>query len=158
MVTLNVTLVNILNRDTNMNPSTIFHLSSLIVLPAWLLLAAVPNSNITKLVVKSGFLSGLLSLIYIACLSLGFSIFNQGGGFSSLETVKILFSNDWALLAGWVHYLAFDLLIGAHVVEEIKHRHLLIRIVCLFLIFMFGPVGWLTSRIFLKNLKENNYV
>ena len=35
------------------------------------------------------------------------------GGFSSLAAVAQLFDNRWLLLAGWVHYLAFDLFIGA---------------------------------------------
>jgi hypothetical protein len=35
------------------------------------------------------------------------------GGFSTLAGVAVLFSNPWLLLAGWVHYLAFDLLIGS---------------------------------------------
>ena len=67
------------------------------------------------------------------------------GGFSSLPDVALLFTNRWMLLAGWIHYLAFDLLIGAWEVRDARQRaipHLLV-LPCLFLTFMFGPAGWL---------------
>jgi Domain of unknown function (DUF4281) len=51
----------------------------------------------------------------------------------------------WLLLAGWVHYLCFDLLVGCWEVRDAHGRgvpHLLVM-PCLFLTFMFGPAGWL---------------
>ncbi len=35
------------------------------------------------------------------------------GGSGSLAEVSMLFQDPWLLLAGWVHYLAFDLFIGS---------------------------------------------
>jgi len=67
------------------------------------------------------------------------------GGFDSLEHVKLLFTNDRAVLAGWVHYLAFDLFVGCWEVldaQERGFRHVFV-IPCLFLTFMFGPAGLL---------------
>jgi hypothetical protein len=58
------------------------------------------------------------------------------------------FSNDWHLLAGWVHYLAFDLFIGSWQVRDAqKHRvpHLAV-VPGLILTFLFGPVGLLLYR------------
>jgi hypothetical protein len=43
---------------------------------------------------------------------LAFYAADTRGGFSSLAAVAELFSNQWLLLAGWVHYLAFDLFVG----------------------------------------------
>ena len=65
--------------------------------------------------------------------------------FGSLESVKVLFTVDNAVLAGWVHYLAFDLLVGMWILDqnkELKINHLLI-VPCLLGTFMFGPVGFL---------------
>lgn len=67
------------------------------------------------------------------------------GGFDSLASVEQLFQNRWLLLAGWVHYLAFDLLLGAWQVrtarrEGIPHRQVL---PCLLATFLFGPAGYL---------------
>lgn len=51
----------------------------------------------------------------------------------------------WLLLAGWVHYLAFDLFIGSWEVRDAQRHglsHLLV-VPCLALTFLFGPVGLL---------------
>ena len=67
------------------------------------------------------------------------------GGFSTLAGVSQLFANPWLLLAGWIHYLCFDLLIGCWEVRDARDRglpHLLV-VPCLLLTFMFGPAGWL---------------
>ena len=67
------------------------------------------------------------------------------GGFGSLADVSLLFSEPALLLAGWVHYLAFDLFIGAWEVRDAqKHGvpHLLV-VPCLILTFMLGPIGLL---------------
>ena len=84
----------------------------------------------------------MLAAVYAALI-----VANWGGpgGFSSLAGVAALFSNPWMLLAGWVHYLAFDLLVGTWEVLDARERgvpHFLV-IPCLFLTFMFGPAGWL---------------
>jgi hypothetical protein len=57
----------------------------------------------------------------------------------------LLFSNPWLLLAGWIHYLAFDLLVGSWEARDAHDRgvrHLLV-VPCLILTFLFGPIGWL---------------
>src|SRR5215831_3015326 len=71
------------------------------------------------------------------------------GGFSTLAGVGTLFSNPWLLLAGWMHYLAFDLLVGSWELEDAAERGIphWIVVPCLLLTFMFGPAGWLLYRI-----------
>jgi hypothetical protein len=71
------------------------------------------------------------------------------GGFDSLASVEQLFKSRWLLLAGWVHYLAFDLLVGAWQLrtarrEGIPHLHLL---PCLLATFLFGPAGYLLFQL-----------
>ena len=66
------------------------------------------------------------------------------GGFGSLSDVASLFANPWLLLAGWLHYLAFDLFVGAWEVrtaraEGIPHWQV---VPCLALTFLFGPAGF----------------
>ena len=72
-------------------------------------------------------------------------IIGAPGGFSTLQAVADLFSNRWLLLAGWVHYLAFDLFIGAWEVHDANERGVprLFVVPCLVLTFLFGPVGLL---------------
>ena len=66
-----------------------------------------------------------------------------GGGFQSLESVQILFSSRGLLLAGWTHYLAFDLLIGRWIVDDASSegRSRLPLLLALPATFLFGPVG-----------------
>ena len=59
--------------------------------------------------------------------------------------MSTLFGQPWLLLAGWVHYLAFDLFVGSWEVRDARERgipHLAV-VPCLALTFMFGPAGWL---------------
>jgi Domain of unknown function (DUF4281) len=62
-----------------------------------------------------------------------------------LERVQKLFTFPWVALAGWVHYLAFDLFVGAwisrRVMEDGLPRWTLIAL--LPLTFTFGPMGLL---------------
>jgi hypothetical protein len=84
----------------------------------------------------------LLSVLYIAALAVGWA--TASGGFSSLTGVRELFANDWALLAGWVHYLAFDLFVGAWIARETEATGLsrLLLVPVLPLTFLFGPMGF----------------
>ena len=62
-----------------------------------------------------------------------------------LGAVRALFADDRALLAGWTHYLAFDLFVGSWEVRDAQRvgvHHLLVA-PCLLLTFLLGPVGLL---------------
>ncbi len=68
-----------------------------------------------------------------------------GANFTSLAGVRILLGSPEALLAGWVHYLAFDLFTGAWEAENapaarVPHWLLL---ACLALTLLVGPFGLL---------------
>lgn len=86
----------------------------------------------------------LLGIAYIVAFTHGYP-FPEGGGFGSLSELLVLFSSPWMVVAGWIHYLAFDLFIGAWEVRDAqRHRinHLFI-VPCLILTFLAGPVGLL---------------
>ena len=85
----------------------------------------------------------LLSVTYAALLLVNWS--TAPGGFGSLADVMALFTNPAIALAGWVHYLAFDLFVGAWITRTArtdKIPHMLI-LPCLALTFLFGPAGYL---------------
>jgi hypothetical protein len=67
----------------------------------------------------------------------------KGGGFNSLAQVAVLFSSPYALLAGWIHYLAFDLFTGAWEARDAARLGISRWAVapCLLLTFLFGPLG-----------------
>ena len=75
----------------------------------------------------------------------GLNLIGADGGFGSLAELARLFENPYLLLAGWVHFLAFDLFVGAWEVRDARRvgiAHLLV-VPCLVLTFMAGPVGLL---------------
>jgi len=128
-----------------MSPNQIFSLVNLIALAAWLLLAIVPRRRITAVVAGTA-VPVLMAMVYTAILLIMWR--GSEGGFSSLADVLLLFGHPWLLLAGWTHYLAFDLLIGNWEVRDAQERgipHLLV-LPCLALTFLFGPAGWLLYR------------
>ncbi len=84
-----------------------------------------------------------LALVYLWLVATTFG--RTPGGFGSLAEVSLLFRSERALLAGWIHYLAFDLFIGSWEVRDsarVGLRHLLV-VPCLVLTFLFGPAGLL---------------
>lgn len=128
-----------------MIPIAIFGPANWFAMVGWLVLIAGIILNRAWLRDK---LAGLywplaLSAGYCVAIYLGFG--QSGGGFDSLPAVRQLFSNDWALLAGWVHYLAFDLFVGAWIARDASRsgvsRWFMIPV--LPLTFLFGPAGLL---------------
>jgi len=126
-----------------MTAESAFSLLNTIAAAGWILLAVFPSRRWVTDIVTSVAIPALFAAVYVALL---ISTFGQAeGGFSSLAGVASLFREPWVLLAGWVHYLAFDLLIGNWEVRDSRARgipHLLV-VPCLVLTFLFGPAGWL---------------
>ena len=128
-----------------MSPDQIFSLVNLVALAAWLLLAIVPRRRVTAVVAGTA-VPVLLASVYTVILLTMWR--GSEGGFSSLADVRLLFGQPWLLLAGWTHYLAFDLFVGNWEVRDAQERgipHLLV-LPCLALTFLFGPAGWLLYR------------
>ena len=75
--------------------------------------------------------------------------------FGSLTSVITLFTEENAVLAGWIHYLAFDLIVGMWVLDQNKELKInqLVMAPCLFLTFMLGPIGFLLFMI-IKNIRQ----
>jgi Domain of unknown function (DUF4281) len=126
-----------------MSPEQIFTIANAIAALSWLLLAVLPRRRWVTDTVTGKAVPALFAVLYIPIVATTFG--RAEGGFSTLDGVASLFTNPWMLLAGWVHYLAFDLLIGTWEARDAPERgipHLLV-VPCLFLTFMFGPAGWL---------------
>ncbi len=135
----------------------LFKIANAVVMPQWLAMALFPSNRYTKMLVDSFALPLALAVLYAVIIIL--SMLNpsgSGGSFSSLEGVKILFQSDTALLAGWVHYLAFDLLAGRYIFKQAEklNANRIITGVCLFFTLMFGPVGFLMFSIYSYLLRK----
>ena len=122
----------------------LFSLVNLSVMPAWALLILAPKWSVTEKLVHSMFYPLLLGVVYIggmAMAAMGHGA--EGGGFTSIEGVRTLFSTDVGMVIGWTHFLVFDLFIGAWEARDARRvgfNHWLL-IPCLLLTFGLGPIG-----------------
>jgi hypothetical protein len=126
-----------------MNLDLIFSGANLLALVAWLALIFLPGRAWVTEGVAAGLVPLLLSVAYAGLIAAFWS--GAEGGFSSLDDVGLLFQTPGLLLAGWLHYLAFDLFVGAWEVRTARTEgisHLLV-LPALALTFLFGPAGFL---------------
>lgn len=137
----------------------IFKIANAIVMPQWFAMVVLPNNKYTKLLVDSFAIPLGLAVLYAVVIGISFANpSGAGGNFSTLEGVKALFTSDIAVLAGWIHYLAFDLLVGRYIFKQaakMKANRIVVS-VCLFFTLMFGPVGFLIFSIYAFLLRERS--
>jgi len=139
----------------------IYSLINLSVLPAWALLIFLPRWSGTRTLVHSMLFPIFLGLIYTA--SLFMAVFGgmgaEGGGFSSIDEVRALFSADIGIIAGWTHYLIFDLFVGAWEARDAERRGVnrWLLIPCLILTFMAGPFGLLLYLVLRAATKKGGW-
>jgi hypothetical protein len=130
-----------------MSPQQVFSIANAVALLAWIMLAALPGRPWVTRIITTKVVPSLLAVLYTAIVISQFG--RAPGGFSTLAGVGMLFSNPWLLLAGWVHYLAFDLLVGSWELQDAREHgipHWMV-VPCLALTFLFGPAGWLLYTI-----------
>jgi hypothetical protein len=125
-----------------MNAETIFSIANTTALLGWIWLAVAPHWIWTRRIVWTA-IPLLLSAAYLILVVLFFG--GVEGGFGTLADVMKLFDNKHAALAGWIHYLAFDLFVGAWEVKDAQEKNISHWFVvpCLFLTFLLGPIGFL---------------
>jgi Domain of unknown function (DUF4281) len=127
-----------------MTPEAMFQIANPIAMLGWIALTFAPFApRITDLIADL-IIPMLMSVAYSALILAYWS--GADGGYSSLPDVMALFTDPHIALAGWVHYLAFDLFVGAWATRKARSAgipHLLV-LPHLILIFLFGPAGFLT--------------
>ncbi|MHA7059925.1 ABA4-like family protein [Aquimarina sp. M1] len=137
-----------------MTPADVFSFANMTAMPMWILMILLPKWKGTRLLIDFKVIPLLLSFAYVIYI---FQAIKIGGGmdFGSLASVMQLFTEENAVMAGWVHYLAFDLIVGMWILDHNKRLgiHQLLIAPCLFATFMFGPVGFLLFMI-LKTVKK----
>lgn len=131
-----------------MDVELLFKIANYSVIPGWLLLVVAPRSTVTRLVVHSYLYPVVLGILYAILIVPAF--FADGeGGMDSVANLQVSFENGYVLVGAWVHYLIFDLFIGAWesrdaVKRGIPHWQL---VPCLILTLFAGPLGLLVYLI-----------
>ena len=126
-----------------MDPEGLFQIASRLAMAGWMALALSPLAPRFSQAVAGIAIPVALSIGYGALVLSSWA--SASGGFGSLGSVMLLFDTPMVALAGWVHYLAFDLLVGAWEARTARREALphLLLLPCLALTFLFGPIGLL---------------
>jgi len=130
-----------------MSPDALFQIANPLALVGWIALLGFPFAPRIIEAISGYIIPGLLSLLYLALILVHWA--GAEGGFDSLANVMLLFTDPGAALAGWTHFLAFDLFLGTWAAktaraEGIKH---IFMIPSLGLTFMFGPIGFILTLV-----------
>lgn len=140
-----------------MTPDFIFKLSGIVAAVGWIIILILSPfwNGFEKFVM--GIVVTLLALTYSF---LNFSNFHLADlqKFSSLDGIQELYQNKDLLTAGWVHFLAFDLLTAVWIKRNsVKYgiSHWLIVVPVIFTC-MLGPLGFLLY-IVVRSLKTKMY-
>ncbi len=126
-----------------MTPDKLFSICNPLALAGWLILVFAGRMKWAAALVTGAIIPLLFGILYASLIAMHWG--ESTGSFSTLAGVAALFQNHWLLLAGWIHYLAFDLFIGSWQVRDSAKNgisHWMV-IPCLALTFMFGPIGLL---------------
>lgn len=140
-----------------MSPSEVFSIVGTAAMLMWLLMILLPKWKVTRFLIDFKVVPVFLSIVYAIYIFQAILI-NGWFDFGSLDSVMALFTEENAVLAGWVHYLAFDLLLGMWMLNQNKTLgiHQLLMAPCLIATFMLGPLGFLLFMIF-RALKQYQF-
>lgn len=127
-----------------MDFTRLFSLSSLTVMPFWLLMIVLPHWRVTKRIIQSPLIAVLPALVYAALvlpdLRAVFAIVSS----PTLPSIAALLGSPQGATIGWVHFLAFDLFVGRWSYLDSRARNVsaLLMAPILFLTLMLGPIGF----------------
>lgn len=132
-----------------MTASGLFSAFNMLAMAGWIILAVgvALKHNWLRDAVAGTYIPIAISAAYLILIVFFFA--GADGGFDTLENVQKLFTSPWAALAGWIHYLAFDLFVGARIARGLAEQGLprWPLILLLPLTFLFGPIGYLAFEI-----------
>ena len=124
----------------------VFGAAGQVAITGWAALVLLPRHRYVLAAVRNGAVLAL-AVLYAGLILATFTS-AEGGGFGTIAEVRALFASDPVLVAGWVHYLAFDLLVGAWIAEAADRAGLsrLVQAPILLATFLFGPLGYLLHQ------------
>jgi hypothetical protein len=130
-----------------MDWNPLFSVMNSVALLGWAVLILAPRGWRTLALLPRYAVPGAIAVLYVALIGAYFA--SAGGGFGSIAEVRRLFASDPVLVAGWGHYLAFDLLIGTMLADRLDRAGVgrLLQAPVLLMTFLFGPAGWLLGLI-----------
>ena len=141
---------------------TLYYWVNFGVLPFWLILIFFSDTKVCRIFVTSIFPFLLLSSAYIFILYKSYlssydfvSNFNL---YTSKDSLKNLFSNDFFIMMFWIHFISINLFTGGWIVKDSQKLAInkLLIILPLVITYLIGPIGlliyWLIRIFYAKNI------
>jgi hypothetical protein len=127
---------------------TLFNIGGLVVLP-WAVMILLPTWRGTRWLASTGIVPAFISVLYVIGIV---ALISQAGfgfirAFGTADGVAALMAEPSIALVAWIHFLAFDQLVGIFIYRDnMHHRYVPIPVqsLILFLTFMLGPLGFLS--------------
>ena len=140
--------------------STIFSLSSLTVMPFWILMIFLPDWGWTKRILSSPWVAAGAAIIYVALVLPQVSSILPAVINPDLNSISVLLGTPSGAAIAWVHFLAFDLFVGRWIYLDSRAQCInpIAIAAILFFTLMLGPLGffaYLITRLFVKQNKLN---
>lgn len=135
-----------------MSLDLLFYLIHLPIFPAWALLFLAPKWRCTQMFVHTALIPLVLGALYTTLLARGIlGESTAGAGFNSLSSVMALFAHPIGALNSWIHFLIFDLFVGAWISRDAIRHGIRLPTTWPFLFFAltFAPLGlaaWLVFK------------
>jgi hypothetical protein len=113
------------------------------LLPAWALLIFAPRWSVTRKLVHSALLPAVIGVMHLVLVFTAPA--PDGAGAWTLQMAIKIFTEPQIFLAAWVHFLAFDLFVGAWEARDAARRGIphLALVPCLIATNQLGPIGLL---------------
>lgn len=109
--------------------------------PVWLAMILAPRARLTRwLVARAPVLFVALGLSYDALLASGVVRVGRPIDFRDPDAVRAALTGPDVFLAGWAHYIAFDLFVGRWIWEDALRAERQARL-ALLLTWLAGPAG-----------------
>ena len=127
-----------------MSPAQVFQVVNLLPMPIWLVWMAAPASSLSRTLARAVWPWVMLATLYLVFMGVALTTADRidPAAFGSLPGVMHLFESPWLALAGWTHYLCFDLFVARWIMNDAPDAGYWLTPI-LFLTLMFGPIGLL---------------
>jgi hypothetical protein len=124
---------------------TIFSLSSLLVMPFWLIMIVLPHWRWTQRVIRSPLVSAAPALLYLVLALPRFGELLAAVTSPTLPGIAAVLGTPAGATLAWAHFLAFDLFVGRWIYLDSRERKISAWLMApvLFFTLMLGPIGFL---------------
>jgi hypothetical protein len=135
----------LINHQTEVVMERLFELSSIVVLPFWLMMIVLPSWHWTPRIIRRPVIGVVPAAVYAVLVLPRLREVGPVVSAPNLPDIAALLSTPAGATIAWVHFLAFDLLVGRWMYLDSRTRQISPWLMApvLFLTLMLGPIGYL---------------